>query len=164
MAVKCLSTSLKLFESRRELERRKARRQKWRRGDWRRQERGTAVGMAGGRGGACISRCRKSGRKRGFPPSTGFPPRRRRPLLAISGIYTRLHAHIFRFLLLRPWTWTYKLASLRLPLLWPLYTCREKLRYENRCHVCYLWHREAVCFFEKRELSFLHLFYRKKFL
>lgn len=90
MAVKCLSTSLKLFESRR----RKARRQKWRRGDWRRQERGTAVGMAGGRGGACISRCRKSGRKRGFPPSTGFPPRRRRPLLAISGIYTFTRTHI----------------------------------------------------------------------
>lgn len=131
MAVKCLSTGLKLFGSRR-VGTKKARLQKSRRGDWRRQGRGM-VGMAGGRGGAASL---VVGKVEGREFSTIDRVSSSSTTRYIR--YTRLHAHIFRFLLLRPWTWTYKLASLRLPLLWPLYTCREKLCYENRCHVCYL--------------------------
>lgn len=92
--------------------------------------------------------------KRGFSPSTGFPPR---PLLAISGIHTFARTHI-SLPALATLNLNLQLASLRLPLLWPVYTRREKLRCENRCHVCYLWHRSCVCF-RKRRIIVLYLYF-----
>lgn len=90
MAVKCLSTDLKLFESRRESERR-------RQGDRNRDggiggARRGMVGMAGGRGGAAPPLLGKvEGREEVFHHRPGFPPR---PLLAISGIHTFARTHI----------------------------------------------------------------------
>lgn len=88
MAVKCLSTGLKLFESRRELERR--RQNDRNRDEETRGARRGVVGMAGGRGGAALLVVGKVEEREIFPPSTGFPPR---PLFAISGIHVYTHTY-----------------------------------------------------------------------
>lgn len=105
----------------------------------------------------CITRCRKSGRKRGFPPSTGFPPR---PLLAISGIHVYTHTYSASCSCdLEPEpTNSHRSVSL----FFDLSIRAEKssaMKIDATFVIC---STEAVCFRKKR-IIVLYLFCRKKF-